>query len=131
MKRYAALVAATLAGVVFGIGTPAGQAARESDAKTTGPATVSGVSTKPFSRLFAQQVRQADAALRLKTMQLDLAPKKMERDFSRPNSARRFPCGNTMVVVEPDAAIDPRFELPLPDTKTQFAIRSTAPPSCR
>ena len=121
MKRHAALVAATLAGIVFGVGTPAGQAARDTAAKPVAPATAAGMSIKPFSRLFDQQVRQVEAAMWLKTKELQLN--------LRPNSARRFICGT--IVVTPDAAIDPRFEKPLPDTKTQFSMRTTAPPTCR
>ena len=121
MKRHAALVAATLVGVVFGVGSPAGQAARDTAAKPATPPAAAGLSAKPFSRLFTQQIRQAEAALQLKTMELNL---------TKPNSARRFLCGGT-IVVAPDAAIDPRFEVPLRDTKTQFSMRSASPPTCR
>lgn len=121
MKRHAALVAATLVGVVFGVGSPAGQAARDTAAKPA-PVTTAGLSAKPFERLFMQQVRQAESALKLKTMQLEL---------TKPNSARRFICGNPIVVITPDASVDPRFELPLPDTKTQFSMRTASPAPCR
>jgi hypothetical protein len=69
---------------------------------------------RSISRLFAQTEPDGGAALRLKAPTPSLAPRQI--------------CG--IQVLPPDSSIDPKFESPLRDTKTQFATR-TVPLLCR
>ena len=69
---------------------------------------------RSISRLFAQTEPDGGAALRLKAPTPSLAPRQI--------------CG--IQVLPADSSIDPKFESPLRDTKTHFAIR-TVPLLCR
>jgi len=77
-----------------------------------------GQPLKPFSRLFEQHTSEAAAASR----------SKMEWNFTRPNSARRFICG--MPVLPFDSAIDPKFEIRPREPMARFTMRIITPP-CR
>jgi hypothetical protein len=66
------------------------------------------------SRLFAQTGPEGGPGLRQKAPTPSLAPRQI--------------CG--IKVLPADSSIDPKFESPLHDTKTQFAIR-TVPVLCR
>ena len=106
------VAAAVLAAAIAG---PATVAAQTPPGAPSTPAThhpPPGLSAKPYSRLFDQQLAKASEALRSRM---------------RPNSARRFICGTP--VLPADSTIDPKFEKPLPDTTTRFTIR-VVPPSC-
>jgi hypothetical protein len=83
-----------------------------------------GLSFKPFGRLFEQ--RRSDAAAPFGPM---VRPTFTRPNAVRPNSSRRFIC-TTPVLPADAAAIDPKFELPLPDTATRFTMR-IVPPICR
>ena len=69
---------------------------------------------RSISRLFAQTGPDGGTSLRQKAPTPSLAPRQI--------------CG--IKVLPADPSIDPKFESPLRDTKTQFAIR-TVPVLCR
>jgi hypothetical protein len=77
-----------------------------------------GLSEKPFSRLFDQQMSDTTAAARAR----------MRENFTRPNSARRFICGTPVLPADP--TIDRRSVIPPPATGTRFTMR-VFPPVCR
>lgn len=103
----AVLAAAIASPATVAAQTPPGAAA------TATPQLTPGLSARPYSRLFDQQLAKASEAL---------------RGTMRPNSARRFICG--MPVLPADPTIDPRFEKPIPDTTTRFSMRIITP-TCR
>jgi hypothetical protein len=69
---------------------------------------------RSMSRLLSQTEGDWGTAVRQKAPTPSLAPRQI--------------CG--IKVLPPDSSIDPKFEVPLRDTKTQFAIR-TVPLLCR
>ena len=69
---------------------------------------------RSMSRLFAQTEADGGTSLRQKAPTPSLAPRQI--------------CG--IKVLPADSSLDPKFESPLRDTKTQFAIR-TVPVLCR
>ena len=112
--RQSNLVAATvLAAALAAAATASAQAKPEAQPKPSTPQLAPGLSSKPYSRLFDQQLSQARAALM--------------RSIT-PNSARRFIC--TMPVLPSDATIDPKFEMGPRDTTTRFSIRVVSPTAC-
>jgi hypothetical protein len=102
MKPHAALGAATLAGVILGVGNPSAQTPGDTP-PTVWPATATaGGAARPFSRLFVQPAVDRAAGLRV-------------RD-TRPNSARRFICGSDAATTTP--AVDARFGIQPPGRRT-------------
>jgi len=86
------------------------------------PQLAPGLSSKPYSRLFDQQLAQARTALRFQMKSIT------PNSAIAPNSARRFICG--MPVLPSDPSIDPKFEVRPPDTTTRFSMRVVPPSSC-
>lgn len=115
--RQSTVVAATVLAAALAAGaTASAQARPEAQAKPATPQLAPGLPTKPYSRLFDQQLSEARAALQLQMRSIT------------PNSARRFICGTP--VLPADSAIDPRFEMRPRDTTTRFSMRVVAPGQC-
>jgi hypothetical protein len=114
MRRQSNVFAATaMAAAISGAVTVSAQPSPQAQAAPATPQLAPGLSTKPYSRLFAQRVLEPRASRRSNDV--------------RPNSARRF-C--TMPVLPSDPAIDPKFETQLHDTRTRFSMRVVDPGQC-
>ena len=117
MRQSNVVVASTLlAAALAAAATVAAQTRPGAQPKPAIPELAPGLSSKPYSRLFNQQLSEATAALRAKVESLG------------PNSARRFIC--TMPVLPSDSTIDPKFEMGPRDTTTRFSIRVVSPSVC-
>ena len=116
MRQSDVVAASIMAAALAAAATASAQAKPEAQPKPSTPQLAPGLSSKPYSRLFDQQLSQARAALQLQMRSIT------------PNSARRFIC--TMPVLPSDATIDPKFEMGPRDTTTRFSIRVVSPTAC-
>ncbi len=106
----ATVMAASIAGAV----TVSAQPSPRAQVKPAPSQLAPGLSSKPYSRLFEQQLPEISTAPRSEVL---------------PNSARRFICA--MPMLPADSAIDPRFEMRPRDTTTQFSMRVVPAVQCQ
>lgn len=120
MRRTSKVVTSTCAALLLGLATVSAQ--EWAPPATRPPAPGSGVSPKPFERLFAPPA-ELDPRFRL---QLEAARRTLKDVES--GSSRRFICG--MPVLQADPTVDPTSIVRPPETGTRFEIR-TVLPTCR
>jgi hypothetical protein len=111
--RQSHIVAATIF-AALATGTVSAQTTPEAQSKPAAAQPAPALSSKPYSRLFGQQLPYVSATRR--------------RIEVRPNPAWRFICGMPMLPV--DSAIDPRFEIWPGDTTTHFSMPVVPAPTC-
>ena len=116
MRQSNVVTAAVLAATLAAAATASAQATPGAQAKPASPPLAPGLSSKPYSRLFDQQLSEARKALQEKIQSV------------RPNSARRFICGTP--VLPADSTIDPKFEKAPADKTTRFSMRVVPPSAC-
>src|SRR5687768_11098149 len=116
MPQSNVVAATVLAAALAVASTASAQAKPEVQAKPAPPQLAPGLSSKPYSRLFDQQLSEARAALHLKMRSI------------APDSARRFICGTPLLPA--DSAIDPKFEKAPADKTTRFSMRVVSPSVC-
>lgn len=109
MRQSLLVAAACCVIAVIGCATASAQVPSAAAAQTSriGREAAAGTLMKPFSRLFAPAGQDRGSMLRLTAPAPRLGPPQI--------------CG--MKVLRPDPRIDPKFEVPLRDTWTQFTIR--------
>jgi hypothetical protein len=115
--RQAHIVAATVFATLAATATLSAQTKPEAQSKPAAAQPAATLSSKPYSRLFDQQLSKARTALQLQMKSI------------MPNSARRFICGTP--VLPADSALDPKFEMRPRDTTTRFSMRVVAPGQCQ
>jgi hypothetical protein len=115
--RQSHIVAATVFATLAATAIVSAQTKPEDQSKPAAAQPAPELSSKPYSRLFNQQLSEARAALQLQMRSI------------APNSARRFIC--SMPVLPGDSTIDPKFETPPHDTTTQFSMRVVPPGQCQ
>ena len=115
MRQANVVVATVLAAALASATMAAAQPKPGAQTKPSSPAAAPGLSPKPYLRLFEQHRSEASVPFLLRVR------------VPLPNPLPSKTCG--MIVLPPDPRIDPKFEVPLRDTTTQFAIR-TVPVLC-
>jgi hypothetical protein len=114
MRQSHVVVATVFATLAATAAVPA-QTKPEAQSKPAAAQPAPALSSKPYSRLFDEQLPHVSTTTR--------------RIEVRPNSARRFICA--MPILPADSAIDPRFEMRPHDTTTQFSMHVVAPGQCQ
>jgi hypothetical protein len=112
--RPSQIVAATALATLAAASSVPAQTTPERPSKPAAVQPGPALSAKPYSRLFAQTLPGAGAALRSTTL---------------PNSARNFLCVTPVLPTDP--SIDPTFEMRPPDRTTRFSMRIVPLPACR
>jgi hypothetical protein len=111
--RQSHIVAAVVFATLAAAGTASAQTRPDAQSNPAATQPAPALSSKPYLRLFDQQLRHVSTATR--------------RIEVRPDSARRFMC--TMPILPADSALDPKFETPL-HTTTRFSMRVVDPGDC-